>query len=244
MTQLPDSLTYRPKRFYRDVTVAAHAGGHAVLLDGRVPKSPARSPLIAPTRALAERLAQEWAEQAEEIDTLTMPAVRLAFTAIDRIPITRDEVAREVARFGGSDVICHFADAPADLVEAERRAWTPWIDWAQDQLGVALEPVSGVSVRPQSAHALSRLEALTAEEDDFALAGLAFGAALLGSAVLAFAVRRQAIDAVSALETSWVDETFQTSRWGVDEEAEARQEALRGEAAMLQDWFEGLCARD
>ena len=75
------------------------------------------------------------------------------------------------------------------------------------------------------------------------MAGLAFGAPLFGSAVLAFAVRRGAIDAVTALEISCVDETFQASRWGIDEEAEARREALRGEAAMLQGWFEALSAQ-
>ena len=199
--------------------------------------------MIAPTRALAERLAREWDAQIDEIDAMTMPTVRMAYTAIDRIPLTRDAVADEVSRFGGSDVICHFADAPADLVEAEQRAWTPWIDWARTSLGAALEPVSGVSVKAQAPEVLSRLRALAAEDDDFHLAGLAFGAALFGSAVLAFAVRRGAVDAVTALEISSVDETFQASRWGIDEEAEARREALRGEAAMLQGWFEALSAQ-
>ena len=243
MSQHSEAKTQLPKRFYRAVEVAAHANGHAVLLDGRAPKSPDRSPLIAPTRALAERLAREWDAQIDEIDAMTMPTVRMAYTAIDRIPLTRDAVADEVSRFGGSDVICHFADAPADLVEAEQRAWTPWIDWARTSLGAALEPVSGVSVKAQAPEVLSRLRALAAEDDDFHLAGLAFGAALFGSAVLAFAVRRGAVDAVTALEISSVDETFQASRWGIDEEAEARREALRGEAAMLQGWFEALSAQ-
>ena len=243
MTQPSDSKPQLPKRFYRIVELAAHADGHAVLLDGRMPKSPARSPLVVPTRPLAERLAREWDAQVTEIDTMTMPTVRMAYTAIDRIPMTRDAVAEEVSRFGGSDVICHFAEAPADLLEAEQRAWTPWIDWARTRLGVDLEPVSGVTTKAQSPEVVSKLRSLAAANDDFHLAGLAFGAALYGSAVLAFAVRRGAIDAVTALETSWVDETFQASRWGIDEEAEARREALRGEAAMLQGWFEALSSR-
>ena len=240
MSKRSEAKSQLPTRFYRAVEVSAHANGHAVLLDGRMPKSPARSPLVVPTRPLAERLAREWDAQVEEIDALTMPTVRLAYTAIDRIPMTRGAVAEEVSRFGGSDVICHFADSPADLVEAEERAWTPWIDWAGTALGVTLQPVSGVTVKAQEPKALARLRTLAAAEDDFALAGLAFGAALFGSAVLAFAVRRGAVDAVTALEISWVDETFQAARWGVDEEAEARREALRAEAIMLQGWFEDL----
>ena len=43
-----------PARFYTTVDVApAEGGGFAVQLDGRVPKSPKKSPLILPTQALA-----------------------------------------------------------------------------------------------------------------------------------------------------------------------------------------------
>jgi len=233
------SLT-KPRRFYRSVDVAPAAGGYAPRLDGRVPKSPEKAPLVAPTEALARLLAEEWDAQTHEIDTGRMPAVRLAFTAIDRVSLVRDALVEEMASFGGSDVLCYRAASPADLAEAEAAVWQPWIDWADRRLGVSLIPVHGVIHRPQPPEALDRLRALARAADDFTLAGLAYGAALFGSAILAFAVRLGDLSAVDAFEISRFDEVFQARRWGLDEEAERRREAMTADAAMLGRWFAAL----
>ena len=47
------------KRLYTRVDTAAVAGGHQVRLDGRPLKTPRQRPLVAPTAALAERVAGE-----------------------------------------------------------------------------------------------------------------------------------------------------------------------------------------
>ena len=105
---------------------------------------------------------------------------------------------------------------------------------------MSLVPVRGVIHRPQPEAALGRLRSLARAEDDFSLAGLAFGAALFGSAILAFAVRLGDLSAVDAFEISRFDEAFQARRWGLDEEAERRREAMATEAAMLGRWFAAL----
>jgi len=233
------SLTL-PRRFYRTVDVARLEQGHAPQLDGRTPRSPQGAPLAVPTEALARLLAEEWDAQREVIDTARMPAVRLAFTALDRVAQVRGDMADEIARFGGADVICYRADAPADLAEAEAEVWDPWLDWAARRLGVSLQPVRGVIHQPQPAAALGRLHSLALEEDDFVLAGLAFGAALFGSAVLAYAVRLGDLSAVDAFEISRFDEAFQARRWGLDAEAEHRREAMTADAVMLGRWFAAL----
>jgi chaperone required for assembly of F1-ATPase len=65
---------------------------------------------------------------------------------------------------------------------------------------------------------------------------------LLGSAILAFALHRGRLDGEGAFSLSQLDETFQAEHWGVDEEAAARAQALRGEAMMLDAWFRSLGA--
>lgn len=233
------SLTL-PRRFYRSVDVARLERGYAPQLDGRTPRSPQNALLVAPTEALARLLAEEWDAQSEVIDTARMPAVRLAFTALDRVAQVRAEMADEIARFGGADVICYLAGAPADLAEAEAEVWGPWRDWAERRLEVSLLPVRGVIHQPQPAAALERLRGLALAEDDFVLAGLAYGAALFGSAVLAYAVRLGDLSAVDAYEISRFDEAFQARRWGLDAEAEHRREAMTADAVMLGRWFAAL----
>jgi len=238
----PDDLNPKPRRFYKAVSVAPEGGGFAVLLDGRRAKTPAGAPLSAPTEALAQLLADEWDAQGEWIDTAAMPANRLAFTALDRTPGAREAVAGEVARYAGSDLLCYFAEEPAALVEREVAHWGPVLEWAEEALGLCFVRAAGIVHRPQPPETVERARALAAELDDFSLSGLAFGAALLGSTVLAFAMQRGQLHGQAAFELSHLDETFQRERWGLDAEAAERAERMRAEALMLERWFAALRA--
>lgn len=229
-----------PKRFYKTVSVAPDGDGFAVQLDGRTPKSPAKSPLVLPTRALAQLIAAEWDAQDQVINLATMTATRRAFTAIDQIPPARAAVADEVAHYAGSDVLCYFADEPRALVEREEAQWLPILAWAKDELGLELERASGIVHRPQPAATLERAKALALAADDMTLTALAEATALFGSAVLALAVQRGRLDAEAALDLSRLDEIFQIEQWGVDDEAAERIEGHRAEARGLQMWFEAL----
>lgn len=230
----------RLKRFWKVAEAAEGAGGWSVLLDGRPPRTPAGAPLTLPNAETARLVAQEWAAQGEFLLPGTMPATRLASTAIDRVSQVREAVADEVAAFAGSDLLCYLAEDPASLVEQQAREWAPWRAWAAVELGVHLEPVEGVIHRAQDPTAVARVRELALRLDDFALTGLASAAPLLGSAVLAFALQRQALPGEAAFELSRLDEAFQESRWGVDEEAAERTRARRQEAALLERWFRAL----
>jgi chaperone required for assembly of F1-ATPase len=239
LAEKPD-LLQRPRRFYKAATAAAVEGGFAVHLDGRTPKSPARSPLVLPTLSLAQLVAAEWGAQVEIIDSTAMPATRLAFTAIDRISETRAEVAAEVAAYAGSDLLCYFADHPTPLVERQQRDWGAMLDWAKAELDLHLQPVSGIIHAAQSPAALASVEALALTMDDFTLAGVAYGAGLLGSTVLALALRSGKVTGRKALDLSRLEEIFQAETWGQDAEAIARAEALAIEAQVLEHWFAAL----
>lgn len=229
-----------PRRFYAYVTVAPAGEGFAVQLDGRTPKSPAGKPLVAPRERLAALIAEEWEAQGEHIVMATMHATRLAWTALDRVCEAHKEVAEEVARYAGSDLVCYVAEEPVALVERQAKAWGLLRDWAAEELGVALHPVEGVIHQPQPAASLLRAEKHAEALDDFTLAGLAHATALFGSAVLGFALQRGKLDGKAAFDLSRLDETFQEERWGVDAEAAERTGRLAEEAAMLERWFAAL----
>lgn len=232
----------RLKRFWTAVDVREGEGDWTVLLDGRAPKTPAHAKLALPTEAAARLVADEWAAQGEFIDPATMPATRLASTAIDRVSLHREPVADEIAAFAGSDLLCYLADAPTSLVDQQAREWTPWRDWAALELGVHLEPAEGIIHRPQDPAAIARVHELALRLDDFALTGVATIVPLLGSAVLGLAVQRGALSGEQAFDLSRIDEAFQESRWGVDEDNAARTAAARAQAGLLDRWFRSLAA--
>jgi chaperone required for assembly of F1-ATPase len=232
----------KPKRFYKAVEVAAADGGHIVLLDGRRLRTPKAQPMALPTRAAAEQVAEEWAGQGETIEMATMHATRLANTAIETIGGAREAVADQVAQYAGSDLLCYFAEEPAALVARQEAHWGPVLDRAEAEEGLRFERCAGIIHRDQPAETLARVREAALGLDDFALAGLAFGTSLFGSAVLALALHRGWLDAEAAFDLSRLDESFQEEKWGVDAEAAERAGRLRGEARVLERWFRNLAA--
>jgi chaperone required for assembly of F1-ATPase len=230
----------KPRRFYKTVEVVPSDGGFAVQLDGRNVRGPKGGLVILPTQALAEQVAEEWAGQGEHLDLARMHATRLANTAIDSVPHARDATAQSVADYAGSDLVCYFAEAPAGLLERQTRAWGPVLERIEAEAGMGFVRAAGIVHREQPPETLAKVKAAALEQDDFGLTGLAFGAALFGSAILAIALQRGWLTGEQAFDLARIDEAWQEDQWGVDAEAAERTARLRGEAAMLDRWFRGL----
>lgn len=242
-TATPGDAPARPRRFWKAATVGdASDGMHPILLDGRGAKTPGGSVLAAPSRALAEHVAGEWAAQETWLDPSTMPLTRMAATAIDRTPGARAEIVEEIVRYGATDLICYRAVEPQALADREAEAWDPWLKWIEVEFGVSLSTARGIIHAAQPQASLERLRRIALDLDDWRLTGIAHLTALSGSAVLAVAVGRGALSAVEAFELSRLNEQFQAERWGEDEEARARTEALRAEARQLDRWLGALDA--
>ena len=235
-----DRVTPRPRRVWTAVDVAAEGDRFAVRLDGRSPRSPAGAPLVLPTRALAEAVAAEWDAQGPEVDTAAMPLTRLAYTALDRAPVAREALADELARYAGSDALAYFDDTTVALREEECRRWGPLLNWAADTLGVRLVRAEGVVHRAQPPASLERVRALAVAQDGFTLTGLAYAAALFGSAVLALALLHGRVGAEEAHQLARLEEAWQARQWGEDAEAAERTARRLAEAHTAARWFDAL----
>src|SRR5215468_5975473 len=93
------------RRFYEAVAVREDPAEFAVTLDDRPIRTPARRLLAAPRRALADSIAAEWRAQTEFINPADMPMTRLANTIIDGVAAAQDEVAGEIIKYLGSDLV-------------------------------------------------------------------------------------------------------------------------------------------
>src|SRR5262249_50634255 len=133
------------RRFYHEVTVRDDPAGFAVTLDGRPIKTPARRTLAAPCRPLGEGIAAEWRAQTQFIDPAAMPMTRLANTIIDGVAAAQDEVAGDIARYLGSDLVCYRAATPKALVARQSLHWDPILAWAKATLGAEFATVQGIT---------------------------------------------------------------------------------------------------
>ncbi|MEL6915974.1 MAG: ATP12 family protein [Pseudomonadota bacterium] len=217
---------WQAKRFWTKATVEEAGQGFTVALDGRPVKTPGKSLLLVPTRAMAEAVAAEWEAQPEIIDPRTMPVTRAANSVIEKIVPQRAAVIDALAEYGASDLICYRAERPQELVARQVAAWDPLLAWAREALGAELRTTTGVMFAAQSAQALTALRAPLEAASDYALAGLHDLIMLSGSLVIGLKAR-QVTDPGPLWEASRVDETFQADEWGYDAEAVAAAEAKR-----------------
>jgi chaperone required for assembly of F1-ATPase len=213
-----------PKRFYADVSVGdAPSGGYQILLDGRPVRTPRKLPLNVPTRKLADAIAEEWAAQTERIDPSKMPLSKLAITAIDGVSGTMPEVAADIVRYAGSDLLCYRAEAPIALAEMQAIAWDPVLRWIEAETGERFLLAEGVMPVTQNRFALDRVGDLVGPYDAMQLAALHVMTTLTGSAFLALAVAKGRLSAEEAWLAAHVDEDWQIERWGIDVEAADRR---------------------
>lgn len=230
----------KPRRFYKSATVVKEHPGFTVRLDDRPVRTPGGGRLILPTSAVADQVCAEWAEQGDTLEIAEMHATRLANTAIDAVPAARDQIAESIANYAASDLLCYFAEEPQALVDRQLSQWGPVLARIEAEAKLSFVRASGIVHQPQPEATLQRVRAIALELDDFALTGLAFGAALVGSAILAIALQRGWLIGEQAFELSRLDEAWQEERWGVDAEAAERTARLKGEVLMLDRWFRGL----
>lgn len=222
-------MTAPIRRFYTSVTVAVADGGFSVTLDGRPLRTPAGAPLVLPSERLARAVADEWQSQGDIVQVHAMPMTQLANTMVDRIRRTRAAIVAEVTRYAASDLLCYWATGPRALVERQRAAWQPLLDWASATFGARLAVTAGVIPVVQPTEAVAALGAAVARLDDATLAALATVTAATGSLILALALAFGRIDADGACRAAHLDEAWQNEGWGEDAEAVQRRTAISAE---------------
>jgi chaperone required for assembly of F1-ATPase len=214
-----------PTKFYEVVALDAVKEGHVILLDGKVIQTPAGNELLVPSLPLAKKIAAEWEAQDDKVIPDTLPLTKLANTAIDGVVGREREVIEDIVSFASSDLICYRAEEPQELVMKQIAQWDPVLEWVAQGLGATFNTTFGVMHIQQPEESLQRIRSTIAEFDAFSLTPMHSMATLMGSTLLMLALLAGRIDLQSAWQSAHLDEDWQISKWGWDEETKARRES-------------------
>lgn len=230
------------KVFWTEVTVSEGTEGFGIALDGRAIRTPAKAPLLLPTRALADLVAAEWVAQQGEIKPDTMPATRAANAAIDKVRGQFAEVAGLITAYGETDLLCYRAESPAGLVARQAAAWDPLLAWSAERFGITWQVTQGVMPVAQNAETLVRLGARVEAFTPFELTAFHDLVAMSGSLVIGLAATEGITPVEDLWQTSRVDEDWEIAQWGEDDEAQ-RLTALRRGSFFAAARFFAACRR-
>ncbi len=218
------------RKFYKVAEAGTAPGGYVVRLDGKPFRTPLKSLLLLSSKALAEAIALEWADQGDEIRPASMPLTQLANTMIDKARgADRAEMNGQMRGYGSSDLVCYFATHPADLVKRHQQQWTPLIEWMQEKYGIVLETVSGIKYHHQPEESLDKLEKIISALAPEIFTVVQAAAATTGSVVIALALSEGRLSPEEAHQAACVDEIYQLRTWGADAEAQKRLDIIQSE---------------
>jgi chaperone required for assembly of F1-ATPase len=226
------------RRFYQNATLSED--GLGVLLDARTLRTPGGIVFRAPTQALVQAVASEWAAQGENIAPATMPLTQLVFAALDVTPGRRDELSANLVKFLETDLVCHRADHPAELVARQVAIWDPIVDWANGRFHMRIPVVTGVLPGPVTAEMKIVLAWEIDDLDDFRLTALAQAINLAGSALIGFALLEKRLDAEAAFAAAALDDLWSLERWGEDAEARGKLDRLKRDLSAVGNFIDAL----
>jgi chaperone required for assembly of F1-ATPase len=221
--------TKLPKRFYDTVSLDEGSGGYTVLLDGKKVRTPGRTDLCVASKVLAEALQREWDAQKDHINPAAMPMTKRANTALDRVFRNEEEVVKEIIEYAGADLLCYRAGDPEGLVELQCAQWDPVLEWIREDLGVEFLAEKGISHFAQPRQSLDQIRSVFAIKSFYELTPLYSITTLTGSALLALAHAHGFLSADELWTAANVDEDWQSSKWGEDDEAVKRRKTRRAE---------------
>jgi chaperone required for assembly of F1-ATPase len=189
------------KRFYEDISVLKQDKMYVVMLDGKTIKTPQKNLCLLSTRVMADAVAKEWEDQDKNIDPASMPMTKMINTAIDRVEVRRNEIITELVNFSCSDQICYRADNPQELVDLQNKIWNPLL------------------MRLKKVHNI----------EDFALMAFYGMVTVCGSITIGLNLFEGYISTDEAWKAGHLDENFQVSKWGNDQDADDRRANLKDE---------------
>ncbi|CAL1352664.1 unnamed protein product [Linum trigynum] len=212
------------KRFYKQVTTrqSDDGNGWSVMLDYRTLKTPSKRALKLPTLSLAKAIAAEWDyQQTDGIRPFTMPLMRLACTALERVPVTRPKIIDNLMRKFNQDLV--FCRAPWDnnltigVYDRQVQKIDPLLDWVKTEFGFKPVVYSSFFGGKQGQGLVKAMENLLKNTSDCELAAIDALAAASHSLVIAVGIFCGRLDIEEAIELIRFEEDLQVDKWGLVE---------------------------
>ncbi|KAL7610007.1 hypothetical protein Lser_V15G13285 [Lactuca serriola] len=212
------------KRFYKQVTtrVAEDGNGWSVMLDYRTLKTPSKRPLKCPTLPLAKAIAAEWDYQLTDgIRPFTMPLMKLACTALERVPLTRSHIISNLmTRFHQDLVFCRAPDdneLTTGVYELQVKKMDPLLKWVESEFGFKPVVYSSFFGGKQEDGLVNAINTLLKKTNDNELAAIDALTSASHSLIISIAIFRGKLQIDEAIELIRLEEDMQVEKWGLVE---------------------------
>lgn len=231
-----------PKKFFELATFKESKlkAGFEIHLDGRPLKTPLKSLLLLPTQKLANAVADEWNALDEFINPDHLPLTKTANSAIEKTAPNMQHILDEMVSFGETDLLFYQQDTPAKLKVLQELHWHPIILWAESEWNLNYIITYGISHVAQDVKILAQYRQYIGAMDEHQLSALYLLTTSCGSLLIALAYHAKILSKDGVAKAAFIDEDWQISQWGEDEEAKQIREFKLAEIDSFCDYLDLL----
>lgn len=228
------------KKFYKTVSVGDNSDGEGfvILLDDRRLKTPLKKDLILFSKKLADKIAKEWDSVGDDIDAGKMPFMSLASTHIDKIHGNEDLILPELKKFISSDTVLFLSDDDDILRERQNTSWVRLLTSFKEKEDLDYTPQQGFTIKDQSDDIYRFWDAYFQRKTSQELNAYQYGLSLIHSPLLFWGYENDILKSHEVYEYALLEELYQLEKWGSDEEADKRREALRADLSALLEYLD------
>ena len=231
-------MTKKPKITFKIINSSEN--NYCIQINNKMAKTPNGNLIELPTLKLAKIILKDFQSKKSKMPANIVSPIRLTNTAIDKLVTNNYAYIEQLSLYLNSDVVCYFASSPNDLVKKQNKNWLPMIRFMQDVYNINILYTSKISAISQPKDSLAKLKEILKSKNCFELSAIGVLVQLTNSIIISLALVNDKINAKDAYEISNLEEIYQSSFWGKDEEAFTRLKAISIDIKNVKKYFEAI----
>ncbi len=166
--------------------------------------------------------------------------LKISFTAIDKVSVSRDEFISNMTKSLQTDVLIFFAEHQKDLFRRQKKLWMPLLEWFNKEFGFKLSYSKDFNINFLSDSKIQKVINILKTYNVYELAALYSLINITNSFIVSFALFEDKITYRRAFNVSFLEELYQASIWGKDDEAFTRLNSIKLDIKCVKDYFDSI----
>ena len=220
--------------------VQGKKGKYLLNINNKSLKTPDGNIIELPSMKLAKILLKDYESSFKSKPLNIVRPIKITNTAIDKIKPNNIFYINEITDNLNNDMICYFANSPVELVDLQNKEWLPLINYMESSYNIELIYTSKLFSINQKPDSLLKLKNILNEINIFKLSAIYTLSQITKSIIISLALVNNKISAKKAFENSNLEELYQISKWGKDEEAFDRLNAIKVDIRNIKKYYDSV----
>tara|TARA_Y100000996_G_scaffold119870_1_gene89606 strand:- start:537 stop:1235 length:699 start_codon:yes stop_codon:yes gene_type:complete len=220
--------------------VQGKKGKYLLNINNKSLKTPDGNIIELPSMKLAKILLKDYESSFKSKPLNIVRPIKITNTAIDKIKPNNIFYINEITDNLNNDMICYFANSPVELVDLQNKDWLPLINYMKSSYNIELIYTSKLFSINQKPDSLLKLKNILNEINIFKLSAIYTLSQITKSIIISLALVNNKISAKKAFENSNLEELYQISKWGKDEEAFDRLNTIKVDIRNIKKYYDSV----